>query len=157
MRILGIDPGTIKAGYGVVESDTGRVRVLDCGLIRAGRGDLPSRLKSLFEALNALIGEFKPDCISLEAAFFGKNARSAMTLGEGRAVVLLCAALRGIPVHEYPPTVVKKSVAGRGNADKLRVRKMVLMLAGQPDAEMPPDVSDALAIAFCHLHRNAQS
>jgi crossover junction endodeoxyribonuclease RuvC len=83
--------------------------------------------------------------------------RSAMTLGEGRAVVMLCAAIDGIPVHEYPPTVVKKSVAGRGNADKVRVRKMVLMLAGQPDADIPPDVSDALAIAFCHLHRSVRT
>lgn len=156
MRILGVDPGTRVAGYGVLETDGGRVRALCYGVIRAERGSpatLPARLLRVYRGLSETIAEWRPDAVAIEEAFVARNVRSALAIGEGRAAAMLAAAERGVPVFEYAPTLVKKAVTGRGAARKPQVQAMVRMLLGLARDPAPLDAADALAVAFCHVHR----
>ncbi len=153
MRILGIDPGTQVAGYGVIETDGHDVRALDYGVVRCGRRDLPARLKVIFDGLQTIIARFEPDVVAVEGAFFGKNVRSALKIGEGRGVALLAAASRGLEVAEYAPAEVKKAVVGSGRAHKSQVQQMVRLILALREPPAPEDAADALAIAICHFHR----
>lgn len=160
IRILGIDPGTIACGYGVVEvpRERGAVkpRYIECGVIELDRhAALPLRLQVLASELREVIGELRPDELSLEAAFHGVNARSALLLGHARGVIMLLGAEAGLPLGEYPPATVKRSVAGHGRAQKAEVQRVISWLLG---LRTPPrtDAADALAIALCHAyHRGA--
>ena len=162
VRILGVDPGTLFCGYGVVEvpaeQSAIRPRYVECGVIELESGaPLPARLHMLAGELREVIRELRPDELSLEAAFHGVNARSALLLGHARGVIMLLGAEASLPLGEYPPATVKRAVAGHGRAQKAEVQRVVSWLLG---LRTPPstDASDALAIALCHAyHRGAAS
>ena len=150
--MLGVDPGTRATGYGLVERDGQRNHLLECGVIRPGRdADLTARLLEIHLGLLELIDRLEPDCVALEGVFFGRNARSAMVLGHARGVLVLAAALRSIPVHEYPPREVKKRVVGTGAATKQQVGFMVRKHLRLQETPSPSDAADGCAIALCHL------
>jgi len=153
MRILGIDPGTRVCGYGVIEVDGPDVRALDFGVVRPRDPALPARLAAIHRGLATIIERFEPDVAVIEGAFFGKNARSALKIGEGRGVALLVAAQGSIEVVEYAPASVKKAVTGNGRAQKAQVQQMVRILLNLKELPEPEDAADALAIALCHHHR----
>jgi crossover junction endodeoxyribonuclease RuvC len=154
MRVLGIDPGTMVTGFGVVDDIRGKLSSVSYGVIEGRRKDsFPDRLKMMFDGLNKAIEDYKPEQIALESAFYGKNVKSAIKIGEARGVAILCAALAGIPLFEYAPTEVKRAVVGIGNAQKVQVSKMVMILLSLSEAPEKYDATDALAIAICHCHR----
>jgi crossover junction endodeoxyribonuclease RuvC len=151
---MGIDPGTIITGYGVVEDVNGKLSLIDCGTITGGRKDtFPDRLKKIYDGLNEVIKKHRPGYVAVEKVFYGKSVKAAIKIGEGRGIALLCAASAGIPVSEYSPTVVKKSVVGSGSAQKIQVQEMVRVILNLSERPEQFDASDALAIAICHCHR----
>lgn len=153
MRVMGIDPGLARCGYGVVEQTAGSMKSLVVGTARAPAGQPPSvQLMNLCLTLERIIDKFEPDAIAVERLFFNSNARTAIRVGQASGVALLAAAECGVPVVEYTPTEVKRAVTGVGNATKDQVGYMVekiLRLQESPDS---PDAADALALAICHLH-----
>jgi len=150
--VLGVDPGTRATGYGLVERHGPRHRLLECGVIRPGRdAQLPRRLVEIHLGLLELLDRHQPDCVALEGVFSGRNARSAMVLGHARGVLMLAAALRSVPVFEYPPREVKKRVVGTGSATKEQVAFMVQRHLRLVEAPSPADAADGCAIALCHL------
>jgi crossover junction endodeoxyribonuclease RuvC len=156
VRILGIDPGTQVAGYGLLEMDGARVRALCYGVVRAsapGVRALPERLQRVYRGIAHVLATWRPDALAIEEAFVWKNARSALAIGEGRAVAILAACEAGVPIHEYAPSLVKKAVTGRGRATKPQVQAMVTTLLALDRPPEPADAADALAVAFCHVHR----
>jgi crossover junction endodeoxyribonuclease RuvC len=156
LRVLGVDPGTVIAGYGVLETNGSRVRALAYGVIRAearGAHDLPTRLLRIYRGLSQVIGAWKPDAFAIEEAFVWKNVRSAFAIGQGRAVAILAAAEARLSIHEYAPSLVKKSVCGSGRGAKSQVQQMTQRLFALPALPEPADAADALAVAFCHIHR----
>ena len=154
MVVLGLDPGTLVTGYGIVERCGVRMTMVVCGTIRNdGARSMPLRLRRIFNELTTLIDAHHPDEFAIESAFYGKNAQSALKLGHARGVSMLAAVERDIPTTEYSPREVKKAVVGSGTASKEQVRFMVKSLLGINGRQMKLDASDALAIAICHLHR----
>ena len=154
MRVLGIDPGTRVVGWGVVEMRGSAPRAVAFGALRAPAGEeVPERLRILHEGVRGLIAEHRPALVAVEEAFFGKGARAALALGEGRGAALVAAAMAGLPVVQFPPATVKKSVTGRGAATKEQVGAMVKIILGLKELPHPTDASDALAVALCALHR----
>ena len=133
----------------------GKLRPLTYGAIKATSKKLtfPDRLKKIYEGLNNVIQEHKPTEVAVEELFYGKNIKSAIKIGEGRGIAILCAANANIPVTEYAATVVKKSVTGMGNATKMQVQEMVKNILGLSEVPKPADAADAIAIAICHCHR----
>lgn len=155
MRVLGIDPGTMVTGYGVVDDIKGKLTHITHGTIEGKRKDsFPDRLKLIFNGLNKVIEEYKPDCVAIEEVFYGKSVKSAIKIGEARGIAILCAASANIPMVEYAPTVVKRAVVGSGNAQKGQVSEMVKVILTLSEAPKKFDASDALAIAICHCHRS---
>lgn len=154
MRVLGIDPGTIVTGYGFVEDVGNGLSLVDYGTITSGQTDpFPARLKKIYDGLSKVIELYRPDHVALEKVFYGKSVKAAIKIGEGRGVAILCAAAAGVPLYEYSPTLVKKSVVGTGSAHKVQVKEMVRVILNLPSSPEPFDSSDALAIAICHFHR----
>lgn len=153
MIVLGIDPGSLFTGYGIVEKKKGgALERLGGGTIKLGaRLPLHERLLAISSGLTGVIEEFRPGSVAVESLFFSKNVRSAIALSHARGVALLAAATFGLSVFEYSPCSVKQAVTGCGNASKDQVQKMVKTLLKRPD-ELKPDAADALAIAICHLH-----
>ena len=154
MRVLGIDCGGEYTGYGVVEMDSrGRLCCLTCGAVKLSpREALPRRLSRIFTQLSATINEHRPDEVAIEDVFYALNVKSALKLGQVRGVAMLAAATAGLEVAEYSPLTIKSSVVGYGRAEKQQVQHMVTRLLELPAPLEPMDVSDALAIAICHLH-----
>tara|TARA_B100001750_G_scaffold107461_1_gene84938 strand:+ start:2010 stop:2591 length:582 start_codon:yes stop_codon:yes gene_type:complete len=149
VRVLGVDPGTQRTGWGVVERRRRRIVPLASGVIRTGKRPLPARLKIIHDSLVTVIGEWSPDQFALEDIFMAKHANAAMKLGHARGAAMLAAAGAELAVHEYPPALVKRTVAGRGGADKVQVARMVAVILGLD--ELPGlDATDALAIAITH-------
>jgi len=157
MRVLGIDCGTEYTGYGVVElAPAGRLLCLACGAIKLSpREPLPTRLHRIYEQLEALIREHRPDQVAIEDVFYALNVKSALKLGQVRGVAMLAASAAGLEVAEYAPLSIKSAVVGYGKAEKHQVQQMVTRLLGLPEPPQPADASDALAIAICHLHTAA--
>lgn len=151
--MLGIDPGTAVTGYGLVESVPGRLgRLVECGILRTRpRDPLPERLRVVHEGLGAIIRRLEPDLLAVEGVFYGSNARTTVVLGHARGVVLLAAALAGLPVAEYTPAQVKKAVVGRGAALKPQVAFMVARLLQLTRPPSPADAADGVAVALTHL------
>lgn len=149
MRILGIDPGTGRIGYGVLDYFS-TVQVVDCGLIRATEAERPARLLAIHSGVRELIQTYKPDLLALEKLFFNKNIKTAMAVSEAIGVILLAAEHLQIPVREYTPPQVKEVVVGSGRAKKHEVKGMLEILFGMK-IKGPDDVADALAVAYCHL------
>lgn len=148
MRILGIDPGTTRIGYGLIE-DGGGLRLLECGLL-SGEG-IPSeeRLVSLEKNLVRLIEKLEPDLVCVEKLFFTKNKKTALEVSEARGVIILAIRRLGLKVLEFTPSEIKSAVAGNGRADKKEVEGAVCMTLGVGSIPGPDDVSDALAVALC--------
>ncbi len=154
MRVLGIDPGTMVTGFGIVDDIRGKLSSVSFGTIEGKRKDsFPDRLKMMFDGLNNAIEKYKPDQIALESAFYGKSVKAAIKIGEARGVAIVCAALADIPLFEYAPTEIKRAVVGVGNAQKVQVSKMVKILLSLSEIPEKYDATDALAIAICHCHR----
>lgn len=152
MRVLGIDPGTLRTGWGVVERSGNVVRSLGAGVIRTRDADpLERRLAVVFEGLVAVVEEHAPDEVAVEDVFFSKHANAALKLGHARGVALLAAARAGLTVTAYPPAVVKRAIGGHGAAEKSQIAQMVRAILGL-SALPPPDATDALAIAVTHVH-----
>ena len=151
MRVLGIDPGSRYLGYGAIELRGSRQLHVAHGVVKADeRAALPQRLGELFSQLQAVVTRIKPDAMAVEGVFTHKNARSALILGHARGVALLLAAQAGIPVYEYSPAKVKRSVGASGAGSKDAVARMVCrLLELEPDG-MRSDAFDALAVALCH-------
>lgn len=149
MRVLGIDPGTIRCGWGVVDFDASRLRYVASGTVDAGRGEIASRLAAVYSQLGRVIVEHRPDEVGLERSFVARNVQSAFRLGEARGVAMAVAAAAGLPVVEYTPMMIKKAVAGYGRAEKGQVQKAVATLLAF-DGEPQSDEADALAAALCH-------
>ncbi|HCV42836.1 MAG TPA: crossover junction endodeoxyribonuclease RuvC [Bacteroidetes bacterium] len=152
--ILGVDPGTLITGYGIVMRSRNAIRLLGCGTVRnAATASMPLRLKKIYTELSSVIQKYHPDELAIESAFYGKNAQSALKLGHARGVAILAAVESEIPTTEYSPREVKKAVVGNGSASKEQVQYMIKSMLHLPSAKMLHDTSDAIAIAVCHLHR----
>ncbi len=154
MRVFGIDPGSERTGYGCVESDGRRHRLVICGAIStAGGATLGARLALIHDGLSALLAECRPDVVAIENLFFATNVRSALTLGHARGVAMLSAVEAGLDLAEYTPTEIKRAVVGYGRAEKAQVGQMIALLLGLDHPPTPHDAADALAVALCHVHR----
>ncbi|MDP4221637.1 MAG: crossover junction endodeoxyribonuclease RuvC [Bacteroidota bacterium] len=158
MIILGVDPGTLVTGYGVIEmtgKSHGSFRAIEFGTIESKKiSSMPKRLETIFTRLQAVIKREKPDEFAIETSFYDKNAQSAMKLGQARGVALVTAQLAGLEIAEYAPRVIKKAVTGNGNADKSQVEFMVRRLLNISEHQKQlPDAYDALAIAITHALR----
>ncbi len=154
-RILGIDPGSRKTGFGVIERLGGKVAYVTSGVIRVPEGSLPERLKVIFDAITQIVQQQSPDVVAIEQIFMAKNASSALKLGQARGAAITAAVVQDLPVYEYEARKVKQSVVGTGAADKAQVQHMVkalLRLAGTPQE----DAADALAVALCHANTQDQ-
>ena len=153
MKILGIDPGTAILGYGLVEENHKGLLPLTYGCLRTEKGQpASSRLLKLFLGLEELLGRLKPDGVAVEKLFFASNAKTALSVGEARGVILLCAARAELKIAEYTPLEVKQAVTGYGRAEKKQVQQMVKTLLKLKEIPKPDDAADALALAICHLH-----
>jgi crossover junction endodeoxyribonuclease RuvC len=153
VKIFGIDPGSERTGYGCVETDGSRHRIVTCGAIAsAASASFPDRLLAIHAGLSALLAECRPDCVAIENLFFATNVRSALKLGHARGVAMLAAVESGVPVVEYTPAEIKRAVVGYGRAEKRQVQRMVQLLLGLAAVPSPHDAADALAVAICHGH-----
>jgi crossover junction endodeoxyribonuclease RuvC len=151
MRVLGIDCGTERTGYGVIDSDGRAHRLIPTGCIKSSpRDPLELRLLNIAGGLRQLLAEYRPDAAAVEEVFFAVNAKSALKLSHVRGVALLLIAEAAVSFAEYSPLEVKMSVVGYGRAEKSQVQQMVASLLGLPEAVRSEDASDALAIAICH-------
>jgi crossover junction endodeoxyribonuclease RuvC len=155
MRLLGLDPGLRRTGWGVIDTAEGRLRHVANGVVESDEGGaLAERLLQLFEGLTAVIALHKPAAAAVEESFVNMNASSTLKLGLARGMALLAPARAGLPVVEYPTNLVKKSVVGAGHAGKEQVEAMVRRLL--PAIEIAgADAADALAVAICHAHHDA--
>jgi crossover junction endodeoxyribonuclease RuvC len=153
MLVIGIDPGTATTGYGLVrEDDDGSLAVVDYGVVlTTPEMPMPERLLLMYRQLKEILLLHRPESGAVEKLFFAKNSRTAISVGQGRGVVLLALAESGVEVSEYTPMEVKLAVAGYGGADKSQIQEMVRMLLGLESIPKPDDAADALAIAICHL------
>lgn len=151
MRILGIDPGIATIGFGVVDSENGAQRLVQCGVITTpAHTSLSSRLSQIYDDMTQLIELFKPDAVSVEELFFNTNITTGIAVAHGRGVILLACEKAGIRIYEYTPLQVKQSVVGYGRAEKRQVQDMVKRLLKMDTLPKPDDAADALAIAICH-------
>ncbi len=149
--ILGIDPGTVAMGFGVIAVQGNTVQLVEMGVLKlSSRQDPYERLQKIHEKVTALILQNKPHCFAIEAPFFGKNVQSMLKLGRAQGVAIAAAMQAGLSVNEYSPRKIKQSVTGNGNADKLQVMKMLQTLLHFTEAPTSYDASDALAVAVCH-------
>jgi crossover junction endodeoxyribonuclease RuvC len=154
MLVLGIDPGTATTGYGLVrQTEDGSLKEVDHGVILTpAKMAMPERLVLLYDKLQEIILLHRPDSSAVEELFFQRNVKTAISVGQGRGVVLLALAQADLPVAEYAPNEIKQAVTGYGGADKRQMQQMVKMLLGLDSPPKPDDAADALAVAICHLH-----
>ncbi len=152
MKILGIDPGIGICGFGLIEAQTGATaQALDYGVVTTPvRGQLPARLKELYDSLQTVFTELQPDVTSIEKLFFSKNITTGIAVAEARGIVLLVAEQNHVPVFEYTPNEIKKTLTGYGSAKKAQVEEMVKLHLGLKTKAQPDDASDALAAAITH-------
>ena len=154
MIILGVDPGTIITGYGIIELNKNKISHITSGIIKlSATKSLPEKLKIIYTELEKLIRTYKPDEFAIETAFYGKNIQSAMKIGYARGVSLLAAVNNKVLIAEYAPGEIKKAVVGRGSASKQQVAFMIKTILNLKKLKMKSDESDALAIAICHSFR----
>ena len=151
MRILGIDPGVATIGFGVVEAERNRQRLVKCGVITTpAHTSLSSRLEQIFRDMADLLDLFKPDAVSVEELFFDKNITTGIAVAHARGVILLACRMAGAEIFEYTPMQVKQAVTGYGKAEKKQVMDMVKRLCSLPAPPRPDDAADAVALALCH-------
>ena len=153
MTIFGIDPGSDRTGYGCVDTDGSRHRLVASGaIISPSRTAFPDKLLKIHTSLADLLRDCRPDCVAIENVFHGVNPRSALKLGHARGVAMLAAVEAGVPVFEYTPAEIKRAVVGSGRAEKQQIQHMVALLLGLTRVPTPYDAADALAVAICHAH-----
>jgi len=151
MRILGIDPGTISMGYGIIEANEDEITLVSCGALACqARSPIGERLSFLYAAILEIITRYHPDAVAVEQPFMAKNARAALAIGRAQAVAILAAANKGIPTYEYTPAQVKQRVANYGASSKEQIQEMVRLQLGLAEVPQPNDAADALAVAICH-------
>jgi crossover junction endodeoxyribonuclease RuvC len=152
IRILGIDPGLRRTGWGLIESEGNRLIHVACGSVETGeRDDLGTRLLAIHDGLIAVIERYRPQEAAVEATFVNTNAAATLKLGQARGIAMLVPAKAGLAVAEYAPNVVKKTVVGAGHGEKSQIRMMIGVLLPKADPQSE-DAADALAIAICHAH-----
>jgi crossover junction endodeoxyribonuclease RuvC len=154
MRVIGIDPGYGRVGWGVVEGERHQLASRSWGCIETAKEDpIPARILEVWQELNRLLNEWSPDGMAIETLYFSKNVTTAMQVAEVRGVIRLAAAERDLPVAEYTPNQIKQAVTGSGRAEKRQVQEMVRRILALDELPRPDDAADALACAVCHLHR----
>jgi crossover junction endodeoxyribonuclease RuvC len=152
MIVLGIDPGTITMGYGVVESQDSDVTLIKYGALKPPeRSPIGERLSFLYKNLMKIIATYKPEAVAVEEPFVAKNVRSALAIGRAQAIAILAAANNRVPCFEYTPAEIKQRVANYGASSKEQVQQMVMLQLGLNEIPDPADAADALAVAMCHL------
>ena len=152
IRVLGIDPGSLMTGYGIIVVQGNKNTFVDCGFIETSSKDpLAERLKTIFAGITGLIRQYEPDQMAIEQVFVHRNAGSALKLGQARGAAICAAAVAGLTVSEYSPRTIKQAVVGRGSADKTQVQHMIKALLSLPEPPLA-DSADALAVALCHGH-----
>ena len=152
MKVVGIDPGTAACGYGIVHESGGRLRAIEHGWWKTPAGQRQElRLRTIFEGVDDLIARHGPDAVALEESFVGVDARTALSVGQARGVVMVASARAGVGCVEYPPARVKQAVCGYGRAEKAQVQKMVQVILGLAEEPTPSHAADALAVAICHV------
>ncbi|MGI8824722.1 MAG: crossover junction endodeoxyribonuclease RuvC [Chloroflexota bacterium] len=160
MKVLGIDPGLVITGYGVLEQEGGRTHLLEAGVLDSGTSadELPVRLRRLHDEMHALIRDHQPDVMALEQLYSHyQHPRTAILMGHARGVICLVAGLHNLPLFHYAATEVKSSVTGNGRASKEQIQHMVRSTFGLVETPEPPDAADAVAIGLCHIHRQGQT
>lgn len=151
MRILGIDPGIAIVGYGVIDKEGNRYKTVAYDAVTTkAHTPLEERLQKVYDGVTEIIKEYKPDVMSIEELFFNNNAKTALTVGQARGVIILAAVQNHIPVYEYTPLQVKQALTGYGRASKTQIQQMMKSMLGLLEVPKPDDVADALAIAVCH-------
>lgn len=152
MRVLGIDPGLERTGYGILESNGQGLLVLEAGVVRSRPSDtMAIRLVEISREIGEIIGQFAPDAIAIEELYSHyKHPRTAIIMGHARGILIMKGAEAGIPVVSYAATRIKKSLTGNGRANKLQMRKMIASTLCLPGVPESPDAADALAVALCH-------
>ncbi len=153
MTVIGIDPGLALMGFGVVESDGYRFKMLDYGVLETpAHTDDGERLLQIWKGLNNLFEMYKPDAVSVEELFFNKNVKTAISVAQARGVALLAVKAAGIPLYEYTPLQAKQAVVGYGRAEKAQIQMMVKTILNLREVPKPDDAADALAIAITHIN-----
>lgn len=150
--IMGVDPGTNVLGYAVIEiASAGKIKLLVAGVLKLGRyEDKYQKLRHIFERLSAIVTQYKPDEMALEAPFYGENVQSMLKLGRAQGVAMVAALTQGVPVFEYAPTRVKQAITGRGAASKEQVAALLSNILEIKDLPKELDATDALSVAVCH-------
>jgi crossover junction endodeoxyribonuclease RuvC len=155
VKVLGIDPGTAVLGFGVVDSGPLGARLIECGVLSTrARDPLPSRLRIIHDAVAELIARHRPDAMAVESVFYARNVRTTMVMSHARGVILLAGEEAGVPLVEYTPAMVKKTVVGRGAALKPQVGYMVAQLLRLRTPPTPHDAADGVALALTHVIRS---
>jgi crossover junction endodeoxyribonuclease RuvC len=153
MRILGVDPGTINLGYGVVDGEE-EMHMVDCGVVNlSAQLPMEERLRSLYSELSKIIARHKPSEVAIEDPFIGHNVRSAFAIGKAQAIAILAAANKGLPIYYYSPAKIKKQITSYGQSDKRQVQEMVRVQLRLAELPQPSDAADALAVAMCHIQQ----
>lgn len=152
MRILGIDPGIAIMGYGIIDLEQNKVKVIENGVITtSSKTRTPERLQILYDNLDEIIKEFKPDEYSIEELFFNQNVKTAITVGHARGIQVLCAEKNNLPIYEYTPLQIKQAITGYGRASKRQMQLTVTRLLNLKEMPKPDDAADALSVALCHF------
>jgi crossover junction endodeoxyribonuclease RuvC len=153
MRTLGVDPGTVNLGYGVVDGEE-EMHMVDCGVVNlSARLPMERRLRSIYSELGRIIARHKPSEVAIEEPFIGHNVRSAFAIGKAQAIAILAAANKGLPIYYYSPAKIKKQITSYGQSDKQQVQEMVRVQLGLSELPKPSDAADALAVAMCHIQQ----
>lgn len=153
MRILGIDPGFAITGYSIIDYIGNKFKLVTSGaILTEAHTSFPLRLEKIYNDLEQIITEFKPDAMAIEELFFNNNAKTAINVAQARGVILVVAKLKGVPIYEYTPLQVKQAVVGYGRADKIQVQRMVKMILNEENLPKLDDTTDSMAMAICHAH-----
>lgn len=155
--ILGIDPGTLTMGYGVIQITGNKIHALQYGILQLQKyASQALKLQKIFQHISQLLGEYHPDEVALEAPFYGKNVQSMLKLGRAQGVAMAAALVREIPITEYAPRKIKQAITGNGNASKEQVAYMLTSILQLPATPTQLDATDALAVAVCHVYQCQQ-
>jgi len=155
MRVLGIDPGTLNLGYGLVDEVEGKIALVNCGVLSLpSKVPVEKRLCDFYNKLVDIVARYQPDEVAIEEPFVAVNARSALAIGRAQAIAILAAANKSLPVSRYLPAQVKKQVTDYGGSSKEQVQQLVMMQLGLADFPYAEDAADALAVAICHIYQS---
>jgi crossover junction endodeoxyribonuclease RuvC len=153
VTVLGVDVGTATTGWSIVESGLNSMQLIACGIISTkSTSPMPERLSEIYDNLNQIIDQYRPDQGAVESLFFFKNQKTVMTVSQARGVMLLSLQNKGVEIFEYTPLQVKSAISGYGRAEKSQVQEMVKKILNLKDIPKPDDAADAVAIAICHLN-----